>query len=282
MAEEDNKKVDTVVSILPTVTDASGDDPWKDVRKEITQRFELLPKEIQDIVTGGDFQTHLFEISKAQGLTYEEMGILEVETTMVLLGMVNPYDYADELQDQLKKSDAEIDSLVAAVNDLVFAPVQESISKVYAAHKEPEDYLEDVPSVNTNQPTPNVNGFAVPTNIQAPATVPTAKPTPFLSATDKSVLEKSGVVISDTPVAVAPAPTAPLPSRGDLMKNIENPPRTPTSTPTPNIVAAKLASTGPTMSPTKTTDYSIVKPSGAATSVPPAKVGADPYREPLD
>lgn len=259
---DDDKKVNAVSSVFPTASDDTNtDDPWKEVRKEVTERYELLPQEIQDIVTGDDYQTHIFNIAKTQKLTYEEMGILEVETTMVLLGMVNPDNYRDELKTQLKKNDAEIDSLVSMVNDQVFAPVRMALTKVYSAQKEPEDYLAPVPTP-VAQPTPTPSQ-SVPVS-SAP-----------LSATDRSVLEKSGVVITDTPTA-APAPTMPIGNRVDLLKNIENPPKAPSS-----IVADKLRTGGPAMTPSKTTDYSVAKPDTTVT-LPPTRGTTDPYREPLE
>jgi hypothetical protein len=244
--------------------DGGDNDPWKDVQEEVRQRFELLPEDLKKIITDDSYKTHLFNISKALKLTYEEMGILEVETTMVLLGMTSPMDYRDELQRQLKKNDPEIEEIVGAVNEEVFTPVRAALEKIYTDKKEPEDYLEDVPGT-PKAPTPQV--FPIAQASQAPEATK-------LTSSEKSVLETSGVVISETPAPIKITPPSQVSTRSDILKAIENPTRSATG-----IMADKLTGTAPSM-PMKTTDYSIPKPTQPTVENPP-RSSNDPYREPI-
>lgn len=255
----------------------TDEDPWKDVRQEMRERFELLPKEIQSVLTSEEYERGIFELAKEQKLTYEEMGILEVETSMVLLGMTRPADYRDELQVQLKKNDPDIDTLVAAINTQVFDPVRSAIQKVFEAKKDPEDYL--------TEETPKVPQTGTPSRVTPPASaqpavsVWTPKPAPTLSSAEKSVLASTGVVINDTPASSFQAQPTAMPSRTDVLKGIENPPK---AAPV-NIVADKLKTAGPVISSTKTTDYSLPKVTPTAPVVQPAtRPGVDPYREPIN
>jgi len=252
---------------VPDLAIDDPSDPFNDARRELRTRFELLPEELQKIIIDEGYQKNLFDIAKAQKLTYEELGTLEIETTMVLLGMVKPEDYRDQVQEQLKKNDPEIDALVKEVNEKIFAPINASLQKVYSAKREPIDYLKD-------EETPEAPAAQMPKPI-----IPTPPPTPApsLSSTDKSILEKTGVVITETPTVRA-ATAAPMPSRTDLLKDIENPPKAPAV----NIVANKLGGSAPIMPP-KTTDYSMPKGTSAsgAPTMPSVKM-SDPYREKID
>ncbi len=332
----------------------SADDPFADVKTEMAKRYALLPEEIQKAIMSTDYQQKLFNLAKTHKLTYEELGTLELETTMVLLGMTRPEEYRDELQLELKKNDLEIDALVKDVGDQVFSPIRGALDRVYSAKKDPEDYLTQAPSsvpatpvtkapevapvtatvsakpAQTTPPTFTPPAYSapkpitptptpgtatpftatplatkpvvptptpvVPTNTSvgstpvripippAPVNPPTpavAMPTPMapvsdtLSAMEKSVLEKTGVVLSDTPAVpvvefqstITPKPATISPLRTEMLHDIENPAKSPTDSLT-------TAFTG---MPTKTTDYSIPKTG----TTPPTTRPADPYREPI-
>jgi hypothetical protein len=245
-----------------TNTPAVNDPQFDEIKSELFTRFELLPDDIKKAITDDNYQTKLFNIAKEQKMTYEELGMLETETTMVLLGMTKPEDYRDEIQLQLKKNDADIDVLVKKVNEQVFLPIRASLERVYAAKKEPADYI----------PESIVTGVVEKVT---PVTPPT--PSPTLSAQDKSVLEKTGVVINEIAPTASPIQASQVANRGDLLKSIENPPK---AVPI-GMVAAKLNTASSGM-PTKSTDYSILK---STTTPPPATKpttpGSDPYREPI-
>lgn len=255
----------------PTTLD---NDQFADVRDQLVARYELLPDELKSLITDDNFRTKLFEIAKEQKMTFEQLGILEIEVSMVILGMTPPRDFRDELQLQLKKNDVEIDALVAKVNAEVFTPIRASLEKLYADHKNPEDYMEGKEEVI---PTP-----AIPTTSAQTAQAPIGTTQPKiemaratnLSEVEKNVLGKAGVVLSETPTQPAKMPQAPMSSRTNILAGIENP------SSLRNIVAEKLNSSSPVIPTSKSTDYSIPKTTPSSPSVP-STPKADPYREPI-
>ncbi len=276
MADDTVKKID----VVSASSDTSATNPFTDVEAEMRARFELLPDDIKKAIIDDAYQTKLFEIAKAQKLTYDELNTLEIETSMVLLGMNKPEEYRNDLQTELKKNDPEIDALVKAVNEQVFAPIRASLEKLYATKKDPEDYAspEARAEYAAATPAPTLPTAPVPLPAMPAKEEPKPIPAPSLSTEDHAILAKTGVVISETPKAAAPMQAAQMPNRTDLLKGIENPQRTPSL----GIVADKLNSAGPAM-PTKSTDYSVAKsPAPAPTQTPPTKTGPDPYREPIN
>lgn len=274
---EETKKVNAEAIVkatsapqIPGATPNPVDAELSEIQKEIASRYELLPEELQNIIIGDEYRMQLFTTAKELKLTYEELGTLEVETTMVLLGMTRPEDFRNELQMELKKNDQEIDNLVKVVNERIFAPVRIQLEKVYAAKKNPEDYLEEdvlarVESGQGRQPVINKTESTI-----------TNQPIGNLTDKEKGVLEKTGVVLSDTPTPIKSVTPTNLPNRNDIIAGIENP----TKTPRTNIVADKLSGIPP-ITQNKVTDYTIPKATPATTPTPssPAVPKVDPYRE---
>lgn len=251
----------------PTTLDS---DQFADVRDQLVARYELLPDELKSLITDDNFRVKLFEIAKEQKLNFEQLGILEIEVSMVILGMTPPKDFRDELQIQLKKNDVEIDALVAKINTQVFTPIRASLEKLYEGHKEPADYME---GEGGKESAPAIPATQTPTAPNAPKIE--VKNDSKLSDTEKNVLGKAGVVLSETPAQPAKTPQAPMSSRTNILAGIENP------SSLKNIVAEKLNSSTPVIPTNKSTDYSIPKASSTTPSAPTAPK-SDPYREPLN
>jgi hypothetical protein len=99
---------------------------------ELKTRFELLPSELQKVIISSDYQTKLFEIAKKHKLTYDKLGQIELETTMVLLGMTPPDEFKADIHEQLGVSDEVLNNIVRDLNDQIFLPIRESLIGVYS------------------------------------------------------------------------------------------------------------------------------------------------------
>jgi len=221
--------MDGIQKLTSTSAQSTSTDMPEKVTDELLARYELLPEDVQKMLMDDGYQTRLFDIAKANKLTYEELATLERETTMVLLGMTNPQDYRDELQTELKKNDSELDTLVKTINEQVFTPLRASLERLYANREAEETQQES------------------------------------LSMAEESVLEKTGVVINESNPFIPQAPQAPLPERSDILNAIENPPKSSG----PGIIASKLAGSDRILTPTKTTDYSLPKTGSSNTDITP-------------
>ena len=116
---------------LQNNTKNTGERIFTDIEAELRTRFELLPSELQNAITSSEYQTKLFEIAKIHKLTFEKLGQLEMETTMVLLGMTPPDEYRTDLVEQIGLPEKDVDSIVHEINEQVFKPIRESLMKLY-------------------------------------------------------------------------------------------------------------------------------------------------------
>ena len=202
------------------IAEAEIDDQFADVRQEMNTRFALLPEQLQKVIMGNDYEQTLLAVAKAHKLTFDELGTLELETTMVLLGMTQPADYRDELQGELKKNDDEIDPLVKDVNEKVFGPVRAALERIYANQKEPEDYLKAAPAATaaaTPAPIAAAPAASSPMSSYTPPSAPIpARATPAMPAAPTTTFAAPGGAASPFTVA---ATIKPVPAAFDATKN---------------------------------------------------------------
>ncbi len=268
-----------------------------DMDAQMKMRFALLPADLQKVITDSQYENELFAIAKANKLTFEHLETLQLETFMTLMGMNTPKEYRDFLKTELKKSDAEMDVIISAINEKIFNPVRASLDSLY----EMEEVVDDTEESRGFVPSSDsvVSASVTQSIPQSPATVvpirttPTlAQPAPtmrpqyvspvqnsvpvagsVLTSVETSVLGKAGVVLGQDNMSQNKIDESSLPNRVDLMDGIENPVRTPSAT----IVANKL-SMSTTPMPNKTTDYSL--PRTTPQNVPQStQKSGDPYRE---
>lgn len=137
-----------------------------DLQKEFRVRYELLPPDIQKVIADSNYAKDLFEIAKANKLTYEQLETLQLETFMALLGMNKAPEYRAFLKDQFKKTDAEMDVLISAINERVFDPIKESMKQLYSQQ---DEYLKNPTIEETEEDTTPENNSSS-TTVNKPAT----------------------------------------------------------------------------------------------------------------
>ncbi len=279
-------------------TDTTNEENFTEVERQMRSRFQLLPADIQEVIISDNYSTKLFEIAKARKLTYEQLGSLEIETSMMLLGMTKPDEFRDELMLQLKLSDEMIDGIVKDLGDQIFLPIRESIQKVYTAKDnfENRSLPEDAPiappiAQSTSDTLKNAGVEIVNDTVNPPFKAPTAptisQPAPTINLAGTSSMNRDDLLKS---IENPPAGTSSkFPSSIPTIQKIVPPPAAPQDpnikspiTNTPNTVPVAPVSVSeqkfvaPMNMPKHETDYSI-KPATPAPSTTPPRV--DPYRE---
>ena len=165
------------------------DEKLNEMQEELKARFELLPQDLQDVIQSSDYQTKLFELSKKNKLTYEQLGVLELETTFVILGLTKPTDYEKELAAGMKIKTEDLKKVISEVEAEVFLPIRKSLMRLY--HEPSDDVSADKPKIDN---------------------------------TEKGILAQSGISLEgDQPQTTPSAPTIKAGDRNDMLKDIENP-----------------------------------------------------------
>ena len=121
--------------------------------KLIKERFDALPESIKEIIMSSNYQNDLIEISKKYNLNVEQMGILERETTMVMMGLTNPNNFEAELTRELHVDTTKGSQIVKDINEKIFLKIRELLKLMNTPVGE-EPSLEEE-KIEPNLATPN-------------------------------------------------------------------------------------------------------------------------------
>ena len=101
------------------------------MNEKLQQTFEeqltYLPSINQQALQSFDWATELVGIGKQYGLHVDQLDDLQIETMLVLVGVVSADDYPNELITRLAISPSEADKIIEQVNDLIFTPIHDYI-----------------------------------------------------------------------------------------------------------------------------------------------------------
>lgn len=91
----------------------------------IKERFDALPKMIQEVILSTNYEETLLEIGKKYNLNVEQLGILERETTLVMMGLTPTKDFETELTRELNVDKIKGFQIVKDINEKVFLKIRE-------------------------------------------------------------------------------------------------------------------------------------------------------------
>jgi len=170
-----------------------------DITKKVQNRYAELPADVKKAVESADLNTRVQTIGVKNHLHLDQMGVLQDETLLVMLGFESPDNFVNALTKALNISPDQAAAVSTDINNEIFAPIRESLKKFSAP-------------VSAPAPTPS----------QTPATIPTpvvVKPAP---------VSTTPTTTPATPIPKAQVPLAPHPH--DLMlveKTVTTPPAAP-------------------------------------------------------
>ncbi|OGI86364.1 hypothetical protein A3A05_00250 [Candidatus Nomurabacteria bacterium RIFCSPLOWO2_01_FULL_41_12] len=112
---------------------------------KIEKAKAALPAETINATAAVDWKAAILGLRGKHGYTFEQLGDLELETELLLCGLLTPSDYPKELENRMKISRSAANELVSEMNDLVFKKIQAEMiknverKKVFAKKEIPEE-----------------------------------------------------------------------------------------------------------------------------------------------
>jgi len=94
---------------------------------KIEKAKAALPVETQNAIALVDWRATILQLREKRGYTFEQLGDLELETELLLCGLLNPRDYPKELESRMHISKAAANELANEMNDLVFKKIREEL-----------------------------------------------------------------------------------------------------------------------------------------------------------
>jgi len=210
---------------------------------KIQEARKKLPETTREAIDAVNWKPSLLGMRQTKGYTFEQLGDLEIETDLVLAGLLSPEQYPKELEKRMGITKDKVKELLHEMNTLVFSRVREEMIKITERSKKPTakmEVQEKLPSPNTPVSGNTISDTEMPEHEQnvlkeagikilpsnmlggVPVVITTKKETPKTSpgAPDKSkeappIIEKLIPVTKD----MAKPPTATIPIHTQKLAN---------------------------------------------------------------
>lgn len=127
----------------------------EETKKTLAERFDALPKSVQEVITSSHYEESLVEISKKHDLSIEQMGALEIETTMVMMGLAPAKDFARNIEKQLKIETGKAYEIEKEINEKVFLRIKDLLKLMNTPPGE-EPHLDEASTASTPTPKPEL------------------------------------------------------------------------------------------------------------------------------
>lgn len=105
------------------------DNPTDLLQIKIDKAKAQLSEDTLNAIAAVPWQATILQMRETKGYTFEQLGELEIETELVLCGLLSPINYPKELENRMHLSKTEVDGLVKEMNNLVFAKIKENLVK---------------------------------------------------------------------------------------------------------------------------------------------------------
>ncbi len=89
-----------------------------------------LPEDTQNAINAVDWKSVVLGMREKKGYSFEQLEDLEIETELVLCGLIIPENYSKEIEKRLKLQKSEVNDLVKEMNDRVFVKIKENLIKI--------------------------------------------------------------------------------------------------------------------------------------------------------
>ena len=105
-------------------------DPIDLLQIKIDKAKAALPEATRRAIETSNWKDVIVKMRETHGYTYEQLGDLELETELLLAGLVPTDKYPKELEARMKISPAQAQELVNEMNQLVFSKIREEFVKI--------------------------------------------------------------------------------------------------------------------------------------------------------
>lgn len=162
----------------------------EDVQKQIEARLAELPADVQNAIGSSDLEAKLNAIGAKHQLHIDQIGYLQDETLLVMLGFADPTEFAPQLESNLKVPKAIAETLAREVTEEIFVPIRESMKTFTESQSRLEGTaasLEGAPkSLDLKAESYSADTMLAEKTVTRPASVPPPKTPPPMPALYKA------------------------------------------------------------------------------------------------
>jgi hypothetical protein len=159
-----------------------------DLERQIQQRLAELPADVQTAIRSSDQGPKLQTIGKKYNLHVDQIGKLEDETLLVMLGFADPGEFSEHLIKELSVAPQEAVAIATDVSNEIFMPIRASMQAWAEDRAERESANVITDTLGKEAPVPT----KLPPTAPAPGPIAAVKaaPIPSLGAAEAMLSEK--------------------------------------------------------------------------------------------
>jgi len=164
-----------------------------DLDTQLKERFQLLPKVVQDAITSADVDAHLRKLADTHKLHLDQWQKLENEVMLALLGFEHVEDLQKNIQQEIGVTADVAHALVGDINTIVFEPVRQELERGLSHPEAQAAQISGAEAARTQILSESHEADAVtqPTVASAPNTPVLAPATPPAPVPDVKVVRPS-------------------------------------------------------------------------------------------
>jgi hypothetical protein len=171
----------------------------------IEDRVKKLPPEVRDVLASDELHKKIVGIGEKHHLHIDQIGVLEDEVVLVMMGLANPGDLAEELTKQSSLELPKAEEVVADVSQEIFLPIREAMKKFAESNvAEKSVVMPSAASVTNTAPTPT----PIPPILATPAPAPTT-PVPAIKPAE---IHAADLMLSEPTMSMPPKPALTTPA----------------------------------------------------------------------
>jgi uncharacterized protein YciI len=179
-----------------------------ELEKQIQARFEELPEDVQKAIQSEDIEKKLTAIGTKHQLHIDQLGALGDETRMVMMGFVDPGEFAQGIAQQLNLDQAKAVAVANDVSTELFVPIRESMQQ-YMDERALQETL--IQQVKTPIPEQEEKSVVMPSQVAKTSSLPVAASS-ALPSTPSTTSTPTPTVPTMTPSSSVPTPAANTPA----------------------------------------------------------------------
>ena len=106
------------------------DQKLQDHEQAIAEAFAQIPESLQTALTEVDWGSAIQHMGKKYSLNIPQLGSLDTEVLLVMLGLTDDKDFPGMLSQELGLDSETVSKLVQDLNSSVFQPIQDRVMKL--------------------------------------------------------------------------------------------------------------------------------------------------------
>jgi len=106
-----------------------SEEPIDLLQIKIEKAKAQLSEDAKNSINAVDWRAAVLGMREKKGYSFEQLENLEIETELVLCGLLSPENYPKELENRMHLSKIEVNDLIKEMNFLVFTKIKEHLIK---------------------------------------------------------------------------------------------------------------------------------------------------------